>query len=190
MDTLPIIHEHGYFTTDYAYDSFLDKGLCTELIKFFKEEKGTIVDLGCGDGRYVREFRENKIKADGYDGNPNTPTITNGLCKVLDLTEIVFLPKKYAWVLSLEVGEHLPLDSTIQFLCNIVDNCRKGAVISWAVRGQGGTGHINCLDNHEVQTYMRFFRMFRDSRIEKRLRDSVTDCDWLRNTIMVYRREK
>src|SRR3990172_12853162 len=84
-----------------------DAGLAAALASFFQERGGNVLDFGCGDGSYVRSLREAGIECDGYDGNPNAPAMTGGLCGVLDFTLPVRLNLTYAWVLSLEVGEHI-----------------------------------------------------------------------------------
>lgn len=51
------------------------------------------------------------------------------------------------WVQSFEVGEHIPLDKTDIFVKNLASHARKGLVLSWGIRGQGGFAHINTKDN-------------------------------------------
>lgn len=87
---------------------------------------------------------------DGYDGNPYTPQLTKGFAKTIDLTEPQRLPKKYDWVQSFEVGEHIPKDKTIIFVENIVRHATKGVLLSWGVIGQEGYYHINNKSNKEV----------------------------------------
>ena len=67
---------------------------------------------------------------------------TNGFVRFIDLTFPLALPRA-DWVLSLEVGEHIPAKMEGMYLRNLhAHNCR-GIVISWAGPGQRGTGHIN-----------------------------------------------
>ena len=104
------IHANGYWegleaSSQHVYDSTLG----ISLTKFFKGENvKSLVDFGCGMGNYVKTFQENDINAIGFDGNPNTPELTHNLCKVLDLSVPTKFDEKYDWVMSLEVGEHLP----------------------------------------------------------------------------------
>ena len=35
-------------------------------------------------------------------------------------------------------------------MLNVVNGARKGVVLSWAVPGQPGAGHVNCRDNSWV----------------------------------------
>ena len=68
------------------------------------------------------KFQENNINAIGFDGNPNTPELTNNLCKVLDLSIPKQFNKPFDWVMTLEVGEHLPQQFEDIFIQNIHNN--------------------------------------------------------------------
>ena len=59
-----------------------------------------------------------------------------------DLNEPVHLNKKYDLSISLEVAEHLPEKSADIFISSL---CEASDVVlfSAAVKGQGGTGHVN-----------------------------------------------
>ena len=116
-----------------------DATLSNALLDFFKRNNcNSLVDLGCGLGNYAHHFNENDLITDGFDGNPNTPLLTDGRCGVLDLSEPQKLDKSYDWVLSLEVGEHLPQKYENIYIENLHNNTTKGIVLSWAVQGQGG----------------------------------------------------
>ena len=96
------------------------------------------MDFGCGTGDYVKHLRDNNINTEGYDGNPNTPELTNNMCNILDLSKPVIFKPKFSWVLSLEVGEHLPPQFENIFINNLHANNTEGMIISWAVKGQTG----------------------------------------------------
>ena len=104
------INENGFWEgkeakKQHCYDNKLSNALLT----FLKNEKAkTVCDFGCGMGNYVKHFIKNNISASGYDGNPNTPELTNNICKILDLSKPINFDTKFTWVMSLEVGEHLP----------------------------------------------------------------------------------
>jgi len=142
-----IINKRGYFEDSnpgHPIDENLGKYLC----QYFgsKYAGHTVLDLGCGDGYYTKLLRENpysvgnKIQCDGYDGNPNTPQLTNGICGILDLTVSFKLVKKYHTVLCLEVGEHIPKTYFLNFIENIHNNNTEEVILSWAIPGQGGHG--------------------------------------------------
>lgn len=183
-----MIHANGYWVgpKNVCHHVF-DPKLSEALITFFKRE-GTVCDLGCGTGDYVREMRKAGIDADGYDGNPHTFSITNGQCNVLDLTSVHHLNKKYDWILSLEVGEHIPKEFESQFIENLMVNNTKGVVLSWAVKGQGGHGHVNCQNNDYIKDIFEKHGYTNDVDAENHLRSCISNAFWFKNTIMVFRK--
>jgi hypothetical protein len=121
----------------------------------------TVASFGDGDGGYKKLIdKSGKVALyDSYDGAPFCEETSEGLVKFLDLTIAVFGIKLYDWVMSLEVGEHIPKKYEQTFLDNIVRHASKGVVLSWAVPKQGGHGHINCqpLEYIVNQLDQRFF---------------------------------
>jgi cyclopropane fatty-acyl-phospholipid synthase-like methyltransferase len=185
------IHENGYWQgceaqSQHAHDGNLAKAL----VKFLKNENvETLCDFGCGMGKYVKYFIDNNINAVGFDGNPNTPELTNNLCKVLDLSEPVKFPILFDWVLSLEVGEHLPKKFEDIFINNLHTNNKNGIILSWAVKGQGGHGHFNEQNNDYVKKKICSLGYYNDVENENFLRKS-SNLWWFKNTIMVFRKNK
>ena len=47
------------------------------------------------------------------------------------------------WVLSLEVGEHVPPAHEMMYLRNLHAHACQGLVLSWAYLGKYGVGHVN-----------------------------------------------
>ena len=45
--------------------------------------------------------------------------------------------------MSIEVGEHIPAELESKFLNNLVNSARRMVVLTWAMPGQGGEGHVN-----------------------------------------------
>lgn len=183
------IHKNGFWqgmecSSKHIYDS----SLANSLITFFKNENTkSLVDFGCGMGNYVKTFQLNNINAIGFDGNPNTPELTNNLCQVLDLS----IPKKFNepfdWVLSLEVGEHLPPQFEEIFLYNLHNNNKYGIVLSWALKGQGGDGHFNEQNNDYIKSKICSLGYINDIISENKLRNG-SSLPWFKNTIMVFRK--
>lgn len=186
------INKHGYWENPTREGHVSDMGLARALISFFKiEGSDSVIDLGCGDGFYTMFLASSGIRCLGVDGNPNTPKLTNGLGKVADLTEIQMLGS-HDWSLSLEVGEHIPQEYEEYFLHNLHTHNRKGIILSWAVRGQGGDGHVNCKNNDEVISQIESMGYRYDDDATKFLRSRCADYPkdgwWFRQTLMVFRR--
>jgi len=170
----------------HIYDPLLSKGLLT----FFKKESAqSIVDFGCGMGDYSKVLVSHDFNVEAYDGNPATPYLTGGIGGVIDLSIPFSLGKKYDWVMSLEVGEHIPKEYEQIFIENLMTHCENGILLSWAVEGQGGYGHFNCQNNDYIKNIFSQYGFDNDVEAENFLRDAASR-DWFKNTIMVFRKNK
>jgi hypothetical protein len=183
---LKVIHPNGYWLDESEEGHIHDPYLATALIELFPGKY--VVDLGCGLGKYVKAFRDAKIEADGYDGNPNTPALTKGACGVLDLALCDCDVGDYDWVLSLEVGEHIPSQYQNNYINKLIDNAKDGVVVSWAIPGQGGRGHVNCRENIWVIKEFTDKGFYFDFARTIALRSRST-VDYYKNTILVFRRQ-
>jgi len=182
------INKNGFWESTDSSGHLYDKTLSNAISSFFKNENAeSIIDLGCGTGSYVRALMENGFKCDGYDGNPNTVLITNGIGKVLDFSIPLNLNKKYDWLLSLEVGEHIPEEFEKIFLDNMIHHAMDGIIVSWGIPGQKGDGHVNCKSNSYIIRQMKKRGWKYDQSSAKKLRNEAT-FGWFKNTIMVFRK--
>jgi cyclopropane fatty-acyl-phospholipid synthase-like methyltransferase len=185
------INKNGYWEgneaqSQHCYDSLLGNSLTN----FFKTENvKSLVDFGCGMGNYVKTFQQNNINAIGFDGNPNTPELTNNLCKVLDLSVPIQFDEPFDWVMSLEVGEHLPKQFEDIFIQNLHKNNKYGIVLSWAIIGQGGHGHFNEQNNDYIKSKICKLGYINDIESENKLRQN-SSLRWFKNTIMVFRKSE
>lgn len=185
------IHEKGYWFGDEAINEHVtDYALADALVNFFKAEKAkSVVDLGCGIGAYVNVLRYNNIDTNGYDGNPNTIELSNGVAEITDLTEPLNFKKEHDWVLCLEVGEHIPKRYETVLLDNLDRNNTKGIVLSWAIKGQGGYGHVNEQNNETIKSLMKSRGYSNDIQAENQLR-KLSTLWWFKNSIMVFRKQQ
>lgn len=187
------INERGFWENKTPEGHGYDLGLAYALVHFFLRERAeSVIDMGCGTGIYTAILRAEGFKVLGVDGNPNTPELTNGLCGVADLSKDCFLGE-FDWVLSLEVGEHIPAEYEKNFLGNLDRHNRQGIVLSWAVKGQGGDGHVNCQDNEEIMLKLSDMKYELDTLDTAALRTACAKYPqtgwWFRNTLMVFRRQ-
>lgn len=179
-----MIHERGYWLSkDETNTHDWDRPLANEIVKMFKSSK-SIVDIGCGNGGYTKNFIDNGLMCTGYDGSPLTPEITGGLCSVKDFSQPVDIGK-FELVLSLEVGEHIPERYEQVFIDNLCKTAKKFICLSWGVVGQGGLGHVNCRNNDYVIAQMAKRGFIFDIDRSEALR-SVSTFPWFKNTVMVF----
>jgi len=165
----------------------IDKGLVKTLCDVL--EKPTIkdiVDFGCGNADYAKALIDKGKNVDAFDGNPHTPEMTGGIGKVLDLSQKFDLNKKYDCVISLEVGEHIPLEYEQIYLDNLDRHANRCIILSWALPGQGGDGHVNERPNSYIKEEFikRGYKSWDDA--ENLFRYTLTDLWWFQKTIMVF----
>lgn len=185
------INNNGYWEgkdsgDDHVYDGILSWAMVDFLLN---EKAGTVADFGCGMGDYVKDFLSAGMLAKGYDGNPHTSELTGGVGFVQDLSIPFILKEDFDWVISLEVGEHIPGRYETNFIENIVRHAKKGVILSWAVVGQGGYGHVNCRNNPYIKKRLESYGFVSDAQAENYLRKN-SFYPWFKNTIMVFRVKK
>jgi cyclopropane fatty-acyl-phospholipid synthase-like methyltransferase len=181
------INEKGFWETTDQTGHVHDLSIAAALSQYLADKQAkTVVDFGCGLGDYAKAFKADGYKVEAYDGNPNTETLTDGIGKVLDLSKPFYLGKKFDVVLSLEVGEHIPKEFEEQFIDNITKHAKKHLIISWAVVGQGGDGHVNCANNDYIigQIVDRGFK--HNGKDSQTIRNAATNASWFSYTIMVF----
>ena len=174
------------FDREHVYDQKLSDALVV-LAKRLGVTKS--YDFGCGPGKYVENFRKNGIEAVGFDGNPTTINFRN--CVVQDLTS-TFQEPSVDFLISLEVCEHVPKKHEEALLDTFGRHLNPGGtiVISWAVVGQRGTGHINCQNNdYVIQKFVSMGYIYKDEE-SKTLRQNVSECaPWFLNTTLVFQKK-
>ena len=180
-----IIHENGYWIGNDLIQHKYDHILAPILLEFIKESGcETAYDIGCGDGSYTKLLNNGGIPCIGYDGNPETQNIAGYGCGVLDFSQPVELWSRDL-VLCLEMGEHVPEKYEDVLIANLTSCADKMIILSWAVKGQRGLGHVNCRNNEYIINKFteRGFAYYGASSDYLRSR---TYCSWFRNTIMVF----
>jgi tryptophanyl-tRNA synthetase len=171
---------------------FLDAGVAPAVFDLLSAGNATVLDVGAGSGQYGRYFLSRGFPAaqyEGVDGALNVEEFTSGFVRWADLS----LPYDREggpadWVMSLEVGEHLPAKYEATFLDTLHRNNRCGLVLSWAVPGQAGKGHVNCLSNAAVRERVEPRGYVYDAAFVDATR-AKAELDWFKNTFMLFRRK-
>ena len=173
-----------------------DKGFGHALVNFW--DNATVYDIGAGVGQFTAFSQGSSVRTRAFDGGNNIETLAGmhtplrndpnyivpKVCWIDASVPLIMTPKE--WVLSIEVGEHIAKARESIFLDNLARLATRGVVLTWAIKGQGGHQHINEQNNeHIIQEMAK--RGFRFDRAQSlRFRKSVTQLEWLRNTIMVF----
>ncbi len=113
----------------------------------------SVADLGAGVGQYGRSLLgiDSRHRYAAYDGAGNVEEMTGGFVSFADMTLPITLPRA-DFVLSLEVGEHVPRAHEGMYLRNIHAHNACGVLISWASLNQGGSNHVNTHDAGYVRS--------------------------------------
>ena len=180
------IHEHGYWLENLPDGAIHDPGLEQALVRLCQETDSNIVDLGCGRGWYVNALHRAGVEVIGYDGNPKVKE-QGELFFQCDLVEPQSWLQQFDIALCLEVGEHIPLKFADQLLDNVCNAARRQVVLSWAVPGQPGHGHVNCQENTWVEERMEQRGFRRNTVVEAAIKSTIA-LTYFHNTLMVYDR--
>ena len=106
----------------------------------------SVVDVGCGTGAWLSCFRECGVQdifgLEFSEVSPHLAHLDRSHVRIVDASQPFDLDRTFDLVVSLEVAEHLPVESAEGFVRSLV---RLGPVVlfSAARPGQGGTNHLN-----------------------------------------------
>jgi len=164
-----------------------DAGLAPFLATLFGESQ--ILDMGAGIGQYEIYWSNNNssVHSTALDGAVNVEEYTHGLVSWADFTLPLYMEDEFDWVMSLEVGEHIPAQYEGQFVDNLHKNNLCGVVLSWGVPGQGGHSHVNLKSNDDVVRLFSSLGYTYDEQSSAKGR-SVAKYGWFKSTFMVFRR--
>lgn len=163
-----------------------DPGLVNKLGDLLQHN--SVLDVGAGVGQYGRYFKATHAAIDytGIDGALNVEEYTGGFVKWRDLT-LPWVVGKFDWVISFEVAEHIPPQYEHIFVDTLHRHNRKGIILSWAVPGQPGLGHVNCRSKEYTQAVFANLSYYVDQTATKQLR-AIATYPYLNNQMFVFRR--
>lgn len=159
------------------------------IISFLSDKKESqIYDFGCGMGDYLYNLHKNGFKKImGFEADP--PKLYEEFEIKKQNLSVPFQLEEKGIIISLEVGEHIPQKYEHIFLNNLYENCSDYLIISWAVRGQGGYGHFNELNNDEIIPKIKslgFKYLVNESMYARKVPEDA--CGYFRNTLMVFKK--
>lgn len=100
----------------------------------------TAVDMGCGAGYYVAQWRVRGLPFAGYDANPHTPFLSrmflpegDEACGVADLTEELSVPEPFDLVVCKDVFPYIPDECEASAIRNLVRLSSRFILLSWSV---------------------------------------------------------
>jgi len=173
----------GVFDKNEAKTHFDCPSLAENIAKLLNP-KLPVIDFGCGNGYYL-----NYLETKGFeeliavDGNP---TYGKFLFLTRDLSKPLDLGVK-GNVISLEVGEHIPAEYEETFLNTITKHVEDTLILSWAVEGQPGIGHVNCRNNDYIIEQIEKRGLKYNEEQSLLFRAGVCEhTPWFNNTLMIF----
>lgn len=154
-----------------------------------KENVTSINDFGAGVGQYKDQVNQHAphVVHRAYDGAGNIGHYTHGFVDFFDLTFPLAL-EKADWVLSLEVGEHVPSKYEGMLLRNLHHHNCKGVILSWGIIAQGGNGHINLHSSEYIIDKFQRLGYSYDEHWTKLFRRGEGNYGWFTASTLVFRR--
>lgn len=186
------ISKTGFWNGETAHNHHVHSENLSQWIYDFciKYDVMSVTDFGCGLGEYLAKLKPIVFSAIGVEGSPPNEAKFEDIFEY-DLTnDLTSVALSSYLVISLEVGEHIPKEHMTTYLDNITFHSKQFLITSWAVRGQDGFGHVNCLDNHEIlpEFEKRGFELMEQET--KEARAIIEDkCHWFRNTLFILKRK-
>ena len=195
-----MITETGYWTSDDTQAIHVhDQGLANWILNYLQNDKDKqLIDFGCGMGDYLKKLHDNGFSnLHGFEGEvrKGSPKFIKNwdLSNPIKNYEGYNSLKKSAYnTICLEVGEHIPKQYESIFLDNITSLTTNKIILSWAIIGQLGDGHVNCMNNDEVILKMDElgFKYLENDSISARNSVSPAIASWFLKTIMIFQKKQ
>ena len=158
--------------------------------------KHSVLDFGAGVGQYGRELQGEGLRWRGFDGAGDVEEYTDGFVKYADLTIPLSIQPRADWVVSFEVGEHVPRKHELMVVRNLHAHNKCGVLLSWACC-HSGHQHVNLRPNALVIEWFdqlgyyydaRRTEAMRNPRLREQLRDNRTHrvYGWFATSVMLF----
>ena len=187
IESYKFINPTGFWNPELEENHVYSQELAEWISQYLPKDK-LIYDFGCGLGNYCKYLLDKGFQnLIGYEGKVADKKVFNNIIEQ-DLTKEFNI--KPSNVICLEVGEHIPAEYQDVFLDNICCSCDDKLILSWAIKGQNGCGHVNCLNYEEIVPLIekRNFKLLENETLSAR-RVIKTECDWFKNTLYIFQKK-
>lgn len=143
----------------WNYDGFLkypyEKKFCDFVTQLWWDTNiKNAVDMGCGAGYYVIQWRSKKLSFVGYDSNPHTTKLSKILqpegenpCGVADLTSELDIKTSYELVVCKDVLPYIPQTLENKAIKNLTRLSSRFILLSWNIPNElASIAHRNLIE--------------------------------------------
>ncbi len=188
------IYDDQFFNNTIKLESQSARAVGEILIKYFAPK--SVVDIGCGAGIYLAEFRTFNIKILGFDGSPAAiaASLVGDKIKLHNLCQPLKLNRQFDLCLCLEVAEHLA-ETCADVLVNTLTGLAKTIIFTAATPGQGpiSIGHIN---EQPPEYWLKLFKQKKfliNKSLTKKIKREMIDQNviwWLTKNLMILQKHE
>ncbi|MFA5359944.1 MAG: methyltransferase domain-containing protein [Patescibacteria group bacterium] len=184
------IYDKKFFDNTFKFEADSARDFTSILIKYFQPK--SVIDIGCGVGIYLAEFKKNNIKILGYDGSPAAikGSLVGKKIKLYDLCKPLKLKLKFDLCLCLEVAEHLK-KKYAKTLVNSLSELSNIIIFTAATPGQGpkSIGHINEQPHKYWQKLFEEKNFKLNKKLTEKIRKEMINKKvvwWITKNLMIY----
>lgn len=176
------------WTTEEAKQHHYSSDNLAKALPALLDKSLPVLDFGCGRGDYLKFLAKKGFECIGIEGTPDASQFKN--THVADLSKPVTIDLPKGNVLSFEVGEHIEKEGESNFLDTLARFAEKRIVMSWAIPGQGGIGHVNERSNVYIVRRMQERNFVYNRRLSNEIRQKMNGDAlwWFQNTLLVFDR--
>ena len=174
MRELKKLYKGSFFSVRYKF-SWRAPFVCSAVLAAFGSNIHSVIDVGCGIGDLVAEFKDRGLISEGIEGTDNCIDYLecpSSLVKIHDLRDPLSVDLKFDLVTCFEVAEHIEPERAEQFIDNIT-GLSKRLVMSIAGPGQGGHGHFNCQPMEYWEDKMKGRSFYRNKQVENKVKEGL-----------------
>ncbi len=147
---------------------------------------GSVLDVGCGPGTYVRALRDLGVNATGIDTDDRVIGQDH-----LEQRSLFDLDSKAEVVMCIEVAEHIETEKSEEIAKCVANAVATNGYLIWSAAqpGQGGVGHINCQLPEFWQEKLEKHGLVRAVKLEKEMKDFIGSgyhMGWFMNNAMIF----
>ncbi len=184
------IYDQKFFSNTIKFEAESAKAFVSILIKHFTPK--SVIDIGCGNGIYLAEFKKLGVEILGYDGAP--AAIENSLVhekiKLHDLCQPLKLNRSFDLCLCLEVAEHLE-ENCANTLIDTLTKLSDTLIFTAATPGQGpvSIGHINEQPPQYWQEKFQRKNFILNTVLTEKIKKEMSDQNivwWLTKNLMIF----